>query len=339
MPLTLQKLTTAQLDSLNLLFLASRAPQPSDAIPPLDSNIGIHPRYNYELFKVIEALGINVTSCNNLEEFIAVAPQYNYVFTIYNRAPFHNSEVFVSTLCEYFHIPYLGAPPNIRALAEDKYFTKLVAAALHIPVTPSKIYNTLEDTDSPPEFSGPYFIKPRFGAASEDISVDSVQELWQEARPRVITMLTQGKACLVEQCVAGTDITVPILGGNPAIILPAAEEISELPFGISTFRQKRLLEPGRQRCMLEAPHLNAQLIEYAQKFFPHLHPFDYIRMDFRLDTHRQQLFLLEFNLGCNLGSHAAIAQSARHVGISQADLINHLISYSLQRQAKGGDGK
>jgi len=339
MCLLLQQLTTAQRNSLNLLFLASRAPHVTDTIPPLDTEIGVHPRYNYELFKVIESLDIHITSCDNLEDFLKIASQFNYVFTIFNRAAFHNSEVFVSTLCEYFHLPYLGAPPNIRALAEDKYFTKLVAAALQIPVTPSKIYHTQEDTRTPPEFAGPYFIKPRFGAASEDIAVESVQELWQDARARVIAMLEHGKACLVERCVAGTDITVPILGGNPPIILPAAEEISDLPFGISTFRQKRLLEQGRQRQILEEPHLNAQLIEYGQRFHPHVSPFDYIRMDFRLDTHRQQLFLLEFNLGCNLGSHAAIAQSARHIGISQADLIHHLISYSLQRQAKGIMGK
>lgn len=331
----LQKLTTTQISHLNLLFLASRAPQPTDLVPPLDTEIGVHPRYNYELFKVIESLGIKIHSCNNLEEFIAIAPQYNYIFTILNRAPFHNSEVFVSTWCEYLHIPYLGAPPNIRVLAEDKYFTKLLAAALQLPVTHSKIYNTLEDTDSPPEFAGPYFIKPRFGAASEGISIESVQDLWQDARPRVEQMLAQGTACLVEQCISGTDVTVPILGGNPPIILPAAEEVSELPFGISTFRQKRLLDKGRQRHILQEPHLNAQLIEYAQRFYPHVRPFDYIRLDFRLDSRRQQLFLLEFNLGCNLGSHAAIAQSARCMDIPQANLINHLICYSLQRQTKG----
>jgi D-alanine-D-alanine ligase len=333
MRLTLQQLSTAQRDAIKILFLASRAPH-SDVIPPLDQEIGVHPRYNYELFKIIQSLGFNVTACDNLPEFLEVAPQYDYIFTILNRSHFRNSEVFVSTLCEYFHRPYLGAPPNIRALAEDKYFTKRLAKTLGIPVTPSKIYQQPIDLKIAPEFPGPYFIKPRFGAASEDISTDSIQETWSDAQKWVNQMLQQGKDCLVERCIAGTDVTVPILGGYPPIILPAMEEISELPFGISTFRQKRLLEPGRRRKILAEIELNACLIEYAQKFYPHISPFDYIRMDFRLDTHRQQLFLLEFNLGCNLGSHAAIAQSANHWDISQAELINHLISYSLQRQTK-----
>lgn len=338
MRLTLQKLTPAQLDSLKILFLASRAPH-SDIIPPLDQELGVHPRYNYELFKVIQSLGVNITACDNLPEFLEIAPQYDYIFTILNRAPFRNAEVFVSTLCEYFHRPYLGAPPNIRALAEDKYFTKLLAQTLQIPVTPSKIYQQPAELRIAPDFAGPYFIKPRFGAASEDISTDSVQETWSDARERVAEMLQQGKDCLVERCIAGTDVTVPILGGYPPIILPAAEEVSELPFGISTFRQKRLLDSGRRRRMLAEIDLNVRLIEYAQRFYPHVSPFDYIRMDFRLDTHRQQLFLLEFNLGCNLGSHAAIAQSALYWEISQAELINHLISYSLHRQTKGISGK
>lgn len=38
--------------------------------------------------------------------------------------PFRNSEIFISSVAEYYKIAYLGARPNIRALAEDKHLSK-----------------------------------------------------------------------------------------------------------------------------------------------------------------------------------------------------------------------
>jgi len=312
-----------------VLLLARSAPLPGQTeSPPLDEQDGIFPYYNFELYQGLQALGLSVTPSRDLAAFVANPLGWDYVFTIFNRAPMRNPEVLVSTLCAFYHIPHLGAPPNIRALAEDKYATKLLAASLGIPVPPGMVY---QPHSPAPAFAGPYFIKPRFGAASEEIDLHSVQDTWQQAEKVCQALYAKGKEVLVERCIFGVDVTQPVLGGP--IMLPPAQEISTMPHGIVTYRQKRLLTSPRQRQMITEPALIATLTHYTTLLCQSVAPFDYLRVDYRWETASGRFFLLECNLACNLGTHAAVAQCAQHAGISHHALLEHIIAFSLYRQA------
>ncbi len=334
--ITLNRLTEEEIRTHQVLYLATYAPSPEiQAAPALDPVIGIAPYYNYELFKVLQGLGLPTTPCHDLTEFMAIARNYNYVFSIYNRAPFRNSEVFVSSLCEFFKIPYLGAPPNLRALAEDKWLGKIFAQSLGIPTTPSQLFRDLADTVNPPEFAGPYFTKPRFGATSEEISKDSVQFSWPAALSKVIEMLNHGKECLVEQAIIGVDLTVGVLGGNPPIILPVAEDTSLYPYGIITFQQKRRLEQTVQRRFLSLTDPLSQTIRrYVQQLSDQLKTFDYLRVDFRFDPSRQQVYFLEIGFGSHIASYTVFVSGMQQLDpkVSHADIINHIVSHSFRRQ-------
>lgn len=338
--LPLSKLVPERLRSLKLLLLARFAPDPgTDAPPDMHPTGGVFPRYHHELYRILSGLGIDTTPCRDIDRFFETARDYNFVFSVFNRIPpKRNAEVLVSSVCEYLGIPYLGAPPNIRALAEDKYLTKRVARSLGIPVLPGKAYRHLSETETPPDFGGPYFVKPRFGAASEDIDEASFQDGWSGAKAKVVAMVERGKECLVEQGVIGTDITVPALGGTPPLVLPCAEEISELKAGVSTFRQKRMFEAKRRRIIIqdrpEDRKLCRALQAAARTLCDEIRRFDYLRVDFRLDARRERFYLLECNICCNLASYAAVSQSAAHVGISQPELIGHILAHSLARQSK-----
>jgi D-alanine-D-alanine ligase len=330
----LLKLTDSQKERLELLFLALHAPEPGAPEPGMHPVYGVFPRYNYELFQVLTGLGLRCTPCRELGEFVLRAPHHNYVFTLLNRAPFRNSEVFVSSACEWLGVPYLGAPPNIRALAEDKHLTKLMARALRIPTPPWIICAARDPLPAAPGFAGPWFIKQRFGAASVDVSPDCIQETEAGLHARLRTFQEEGKDCLIEAFIPGVDITVPVLGGAEPIILGVAQEISALPQGIVTHRQKRLLDGGRERLLLPSGELSEQLQSYTRRLCEGVKEFDYLRVDFRLHRDTGQPFLLEFNIGCNLGSHAAIMFTARHAGLQQPELIEHILRHSLDRQRR-----
>lgn len=329
---SLLPLSPAARDQLRMLYLASKAPEVGAPEPPMDPETGVHARYNYELFNVLREIGVTVTPCNDLARFPSLLEQHNYVFTIFNRWPMRNAEVYVPTVCEFHGVPYLGGPPNVRALAEDKYWTKQIARQLEVPVPLGRFYR--DDLATPPDFPGPYLAKPRFGAASVGIEADAVKDTWAELRPYLEKQLDAGTEILVEQCIDGTDLTVPVLGGEAGPrLLPCAWEISELPHGLATFRQKRLLEKGRVRQMLPADHpLNDEIQRHALRMAELFQPFDYIRVDFRMSEDQKRVYLLEVNFCCNLGAHAAVAQSAAAEGISHADLITHILAYSLRRQ-------
>lgn len=328
----LLKLTEAQRERLDVLFLAPYAPEPHGPRPTMHPEHGVFPRYHHELFHTLVGLGLRCTPCSELEDLVRGPRCHNYVFSLWNRAPFRNSEVFASTVCEWLGVPYLGAPPNVRALAEDKHFTKMVAQALGIPTAPWFTCPAEEPPPVRPGFSGPWFVKPRFGAASAGIAADCIQETEAGLHARLRAFQQEGKACVVEKLISGVDFTVSVLGGPLPIFLGVAEERSTLPHGIVTYQQKRLLVGGRERLLVPPGPLASRLQDYALRLCSAVEEFDYLRVDFRLDPETGEVFLLEFNIGCNLGSHAAVMFNARHAGFTQAQVVEHILRHSLERQ-------
>jgi len=86
--------------------------------------------------------------------------------------------------------------------------------------------------------------------------------------------------------------------------------------------------------MLRESDLSAVIISYINRLLEIITPFDYLRVDFRLSEDRRHIFFTEVNIACNLASYAAVSQSAQRIGISQRDVLQHILSHSLARQQR-----
>lgn len=321
-----------EIEQLDVLYLAKYVRDIED-VPPV-----VHPEYGrelytkYEVYRSLLEIGLAVTPCRTLAELLERSRSHNFIFNIYNREPVRNPETVVSSILSYLGRPYLGAPPNLRALAEDKYLTKHLAKSIGLPVTPGAVYVDEAETAEAPPFPGPFFVKPRFGANSEGVGPDSAANGWNSARDRIVALLRAGEEALVEPLIPGYDLTIPVLAGRPDVYLPTIRFDSELPYGIATEDQKRLKAGGRKSCVLEDADLSAKVAEMTRVFVRHVRPFDYLRVDFRVDDRTGEMTLLEYNLTCNLGTHAAIGRSIAAVDISHRQLIDHLVAVSARRQ-------
>ena len=294
--------------------------------------------YQYEIWDLLcNGLGLDVESHSDLSVLPQAFEGRNYVFTIYNIAPFRNSEVYVSALAAAAGIAYLGAPPNIRALIEDKWLTKLTAQALGVPTPPGTVFSPGVAVQAP-AFAGPYIAKPRFGAASMGIDSHSADANFDALAARVAELETSTDECLVEQVFGDCDVTVPILVGDDGpVALPPARQAVDSDYGIFTHHHKRRLIPGLTRDFPDDEPWLAPIVEDALRFVRATTPFDYIRCDFRFGPTGHAL--LECNLACSIGSEMAFAQSAATVGISLDALVEHILSKSLDRQwGVGADG-
>lgn len=325
--------------TLRILYLAKYAENWREPPPVVHPTYGRELYTKFEVLSVLRSLSAEVVPCPTLDAFpeTAGSGRFDYVFQIYNREPVRNPEILVSALCARQGLPFLGAPPNVRAMAEDKWITKLMARAVGLDVPEGAVYVEPADLDTPPPFPPPYFVKPRFGANSEHVTENSIRDDWAGARDEAAALLAAGEEALVESLAPGMDTTVPILGGDPPIALAPVGFRSVLREGIATERQKRLMDGGRQGTPLEDVAASAALAEAALRFSALVRPFDYLRVDFRLAPDGS-FRLLEFNLTCNLGTHAAMAIGARGAGVEHADMIEHFLCYSLRRQSDAGHG-
>ena len=315
-----------------ILFIARHAPQEPDYAVRSFPGDGGYPAYYRRIYEALTEIGYAVTTANDGLAPLRANGEVDLVFSLYNRMPINNPEVFIPSLCEFLKIPCVGARPNVRALAEDKWFSKLAAQSAGLPVAPGAVFGAVEDLETPPSFDGPYFIKHRFGAASDGITADSIQDDWQGASRVAASLIEGGMEALVERYAPGFDITVPVLGGKEPIMLGVVRPRSNKQGEIITEDLKRSDPLGYE--LFEAGRAVSDLKEDTDALWQAAGPMDYFRLDYRFDPETGRRMFLEFNICCHIGRSGAICLAASQWGLSQTDLLGHVIEYSLRRQAK-----
>lgn len=319
------------LEDLNILFLAKFAPNNNKYPLVTEQTDGIYAQYHFDIYKILHQICPKTICANEPAILLSPTSQFDYVFSLLNRAPYRNSEIFVSALLEYLKIPYLGSRPNMRALAEDKHLAKIVAqhANLHTPIW--MVIDTDEPVPAKPLFDGPYFVKPRFGASSAFIDEYSIADTWEQATIQITKLQNNNLDVIIEQFVDGIYYSVPIYfkKGN-AVYLPAVKETSNRRGNVVTYRQKRKLDKGLIRQINTDIDLENTFKHLSSHLLNQLQPLDYTRIDFIVTP--KHIEFIEFNLCCNLGKQSSFCIAANEFGLSQEELVTEIFLNSLYRQ-------
>jgi D-alanine-D-alanine ligase len=314
-----------------ILYLANYAPLNTVEETGQKGESVRYTQYHEEMFVLLKGLGFDVTSSRNVEALLDRPDSYDYVFSLLNRAPYRGSEILVSALCEYFRLPYLGARPHVRAVAEDKYVTKLIARQLGFDVPAGRVYKATDPELNAPSFSGPYIAKPRCGASSKHITENCIQELWDDLALEVRRLLEMGDDILVEEWIPGTNISLPVIGGSPPLILQPYQLNSPKKGQLVTYEQKRGLEKSLKRIPFEDKDVYDVISKAALRLYSELEPIDYFRLDFRITDSSKPVFL-EFNVCCNIGPQSGFYACARRQGLSHREMLIRILGHSFRRQ-------
>jgi len=314
-----------------ILFIAEYAPDefaPCAKSFPGDAG---YPEYHYGVWKRLQEVGYQMRSSSQPTSALFAGGNIDFVFSLYNRMPVNNSEVLVSAFCEYVRLPYLGASPGIRALAEDKWLSKLAAQSIGIPTVKGMPYGSQASLAEAPKFRGPYFVKDRFGASSEGITSKSLQDTWAGAREIAAQRISQGVPVLVEQYAQGIDITVPVLGGESPIALGFVHPRSNKPGNILT-EDLKINDPLGYE-LYDLGSASDDVHADVMALWSAAGPMDYLRMDYRYDPTTGERSFLEFNICCYIGVDGAICIAGADHGLTQSDILGHVVEFGLRRQS------
>lgn len=312
-----------------ILFMARHAPDEPAYLNKAFPEDGGYPGYYFRVFNTLCEIGYRVTTACHPLAVLGTDREVDIIFSLLNRMAFANPEVLVPSLASYFKVPVVGAPANTRALAEDKWYAKLAARAVGIPVSDGAAFAGPGTLPQEPPFRGPYFVKNRFGAASEGISADSIQDEWRGARRVAERLFARGMQVLVEAYAPGIDITVPVLGGP--VMLGVVRTNSNKTGGIVTEDLKR--DDPLGYTLIEVGKTERHLAADVDALWRAAGPMDYFRMDYRFDPDTGKRLFLEFNICCHIGRTGAICLAASRFGLQQSDVLGHVIEYSLKRQS------
>jgi D-alanine-D-alanine ligase len=315
-------------DTLRVLFIARHARWEGDGGHPQD---GTHAVYHREMRAALEALPVQLEIADDYRVLFEPA-RCDFVFPLLNRGGFLNSEMLLPLLCERQGLPYLGASPILRGLADDKHLAKRAAQAAGVPTAPWAVYRRGASVDPAICPRAPrYVIKPNASSASWGVS-DAWD--WAGVRAAVQRLHDEGHDALVEPFILGHDIEVSVITRDGApLILPSHIVEQADPAALRTYAEKRDLTAAQAYAIRPLDDLAQAAVAEARarRLFREYAPFDYGRFEFRLDVRTGEILFLEVNLNCNLWSRKTIAMAAARLGWSHTDLIETILTESLDR--------
>jgi D-alanine-D-alanine ligase len=296
-----------------------------------DASDGNHALYHHELRTTLEAVGFDVSAAESYEALFT-RPNADFVIPLLNRGGFQNSEMLAPLLLSRLNLPFLGASPIIRGLADDKHLTKVVARRLGVPTAEWASYRIGAHLAHEPPFRAErYVVKPNASSASWGVAITGD---WEEARRHIGRLHAQSHDALVEPWTPLIDIAVPVIGARGAWLLPPMAYQPEEAGSFRSYEEKRGLVPSGDDPIepIADPAVAGRAHDMTLALMRELWPFDYGRFEFRFDPARGDLSFMEVNLSCNLWSKKTISRSAALAGMDHAALVETIMAHSLARQ-------
>lgn len=237
----------------------------------------------------------------------------------------------IQGLLEILHLPYTFSGVLASAMGTEKDVAKAMYRTANIPtpegvkVKPGQTYTTKELEDLVEWYGLPLFVKPAGNGSSYGITrVTDVSQL-----PQAIEHAgAQGDTVLIEQCIEGTEITVPVLGNEDAQALP----IIEIVTGAEFYDIKVKYEPGELHHVIPA-RLDPEVYARAQDFAVRAHKVLGCRGVSRSDfivTADGIPYILETNTIPGMTETSLLPDSARHAGIEFPELCRKIVEMALE---------
>jgi D-alanine-D-alanine ligase len=230
---------------------------------------------------------------------------------------------------ESLGIPYHGSKVLGSALAMNKIVSKQLYAQAGLPVAPYLVVDRLETLD-PRELLEtlglPLVIKPEHEGSSIGLSIVRSPE---QLAPALETAYRYDRRCLVEKYVAGTEITVGVLGNDTLEALPLVEIIPGDSYAFFDYAAKYTPGATREICPARLPQeLTQKAQDYAKRAHQALCCRGYSRTD--MIVAGDDLVLLETNTIPGMTQTSLFPQAAAAAGIPFPNLLDRLIALALE---------
>ena len=239
----------------------------------------------------------------------------------------------IQGLLDILHIPYTFSGVAASSAAAEKQIAKAVFKDAGIPVpegvdVPAGQALSEACVDSLVERLGlPMFVKPAANGSS--FGVTRVTERGQLAAA-LEAAGAEGGRVLIESCVEGTEITVPVIGNEDAHALPIVEIVT----GAAFYDLKVKYEPSSMHHVIPArlePGVYARAQELAVRAHRALGCRGCSRSDFIVRADGTPV-ILETNTIPGMTAESLLPDSARHGGIEFPELCTRFVEYALEER-------
>ncbi|MDD3296933.1 MAG: ATP-grasp domain-containing protein [Candidatus Omnitrophica bacterium] len=270
----------------------------------------------------------------------------DFVFNIAEGQGSRNRESHVPSILEMAGIPYSGSDALTLGLALDKIVAKKIIRAAGVPTPayrqvsgPSEVY--LSDKG----LKYPLITKPSWEGSSKGIYNSSKAYTKKELDSSLSLLFSKypGQPILVEEYIEGREVTLGIIGNNPASVLGIMEitnrSSKEKDFFYSLQVKRRWKELVNYTVNPDIPgNLLEEIKYYSLRAFKEFGCRDLARVDFKISRENKP-YLLEINplpgLSCE---YSDLVILARQCGWKYEGLISEIINQAFCRYGLKNSG-
>jgi D-alanine-D-alanine ligase len=311
--------------------------QPEDALEEYDSSITIE-----ALKAAIEAKGHSAVKLGGGREFLQniLREKVDFVFNISEGlGTYRSREAQVPSVLEMLDIPYSGADPQCLAVCLDKNLTKKIVSLEGIATPKWSVISQNQKTIDWKSLPYPAFVKPVWEGSSKGIRLSSLICDSRTMKSSVTGLLEKyHQPVLVEEFIAGEEVTVGLVGNNPPglvgimRVIPRKKDANFI-YSLEVKRDYEKLVDYECPANLDKKILR-QILDFSLKAFEVLECRDFARVDFRISSEGVPFFL-EINplAGLNPKSSDLIIM-ARLAGLNYNELIGSILDAALRRYGK-----
>jgi D-alanine--D-alanine ligase len=254
------------------------------------------------------------------------------VFNIAEGMVGRNREAQVPSLCELLGVPYTGSDSATLSICLDKSLTKRLLTEVDTPAFQVMVTGR----EKLRSFDYPVIVKPNQEGTSKGISAKSVCDDEATAREVARALIERyGQPALVEEYIAGRELTVGLLGERRPRVLPPMEVVF-LAHAARPVYDYECKQDWQKHVRYECPaHLTKDELRAVEKAcrttFMTLGCRDVARVDLRL-TPEGRVYVLEVNplpgLTPDYSDLCLIANGAK---IDYRTLIGEVLSGAIKR--------
>ena len=231
----------------------------------------------------------------------------------------------VQGLLEQIGLPYTGCGVMASALTMDKMRTKMLWKAFGLPVAEMEVvtretFNNLNSEEVVARLGLPLMVKPSLEGSSVGLTKVKTVEALKSA---VEFALKFDNTILIEEWLAGDELTVPVLDGK---VLPAIRIVPEGEF--YDYQAKYISDNTQYFCPAGlTPEREQELELLVKRAYDAVGCRGWSRIDVMCDS-QGNFRLVEVNTNPGMTSHSLFPKSAATVGISFEQLVVKILELS-----------
>jgi D-alanine-D-alanine ligase len=291
----------------------------------------------------LERLGHRVVQLGGGRQFLEniLRCDVDLVFNISEgRGHFRSREAQVPGVLEMLGLPYVGSDPLTLALCLDKPSAKIIALAGGVPTPGFQVIDSIDGLDHAGAFAldFPVIVKPAHEGSSKGIHTGSRVEQLSGLQAKVRTVIeTYRQPALVEEFIAGTEVTVGVIGGSPAQVVGVMEVVpqdgSAENFMYTLDVKRHWRQMVSYRCPPQLPSLCVKELEtMATTLFRVLGCRDLARFDFRVDRENRPYFIEANPLPGLSPEYGDLSIMGNLTGWDYARIVRTILDSAMNRQ-------